>query len=83
MNLQPSKLGDKARNAAAVVVCGLLTAGPVLAQTADTPEAAMGEAKTQILALIAVAGAAMIAVALAGVGWNVGSRLIKRIGGKA
>lgn len=50
---------------------------------ATTPEAAIGEAVTLILAIVAVAGAAYISVALAGVGWNVGAKFIKRIGGKA
>lgn len=50
---------------------------------ATTPATAMASAETEILALIAVAGGAMIAVALAGVGWAVGAKLIKRIGGKA
>lgn len=35
------------------------------------------------LAIVAVAGAAFIAVALSGVGWSVGAKFIKRIGGKA
>lgn len=68
--------------AAAVPALALLATGGAMAQTAD-PSTEIGSAKTTILALIATAGAAMVAVALAGVGWNVGSKLIKRIGGKA
>lgn len=50
---------------------------------ATTAATAMDDAKTEILSLVAVAGAAFIAIALAGVGWNVGAKLIKRMGGKA
>ena len=40
-------------------------------------------AKTEILGFIATWGAAFIAVALAGVGWRVGAKLIKRMAGAA
>ena len=66
----------------AVVVVSALTAGQAFAQVA-TPEAAIASAETTILAIVAAAGAAFIAVALAGVGWSVGAKFIKRIGGKA
>lgn len=63
---------------------GTALAAPVLSfAQATTPAAAMASAETDILALVATAGGAMIAVALAGVGWSVGAKLIKRIGGKA
>lgn len=50
---------------------------------AGDAEAAIASAQTTILAIIAVAGAAYIAVALASVGWEVGAKFIRRIGGKA
>ena len=65
-----------------VVVLSALTAGQAFAQ-ATTPEAAIATAEATILAIVAAAGAAFIAVALAGVGWSVGAKFIKRIGGKA
>ena len=65
-----------------VVVLSALTAGQAFAQ-ATTPEAAIATAETTILAIVAAAGGAFIAVALAGVGWSVGAKFIKRIGGKA
>lgn len=40
-------------------------------------------AKTEILGYIATWGAAFIMVALAGVGWRVGAKLIKRMAGAA
>lgn len=40
-------------------------------------------AKTEVLGYIATWGAAFIAVALAGVGWRVGAKLIKRMAGAA
>lgn len=40
-------------------------------------------AKSEILGYIATWGAAFIAVALAGVGWKVGGKLIKRMAGAA
>lgn len=65
-----------------VVLAGVAASGMAMAQSA-TPEAAIGQAEAQILAIVGVAGAAFIAVALAGVGWSVGAKFIKRIGGKA
>lgn len=66
----------------AVVVVSALTVGQAFAE-ATTPAAAIAQAETTILAIVAAAGAAFIAVALAGVGWSVGAKFIKRIGGKA
>lgn len=78
------KLSQNVRNTAAFLAVSAMSMASAFAQSAPAdPEAAMGQASTQILALIAVAGAAMVAIALAGVGWNVGAKLIKRIGGKA
>ncbi|OJX18763.1 MAG: hypothetical protein BGO79_04320 [Delftia sp. 67-8] len=56
---------------------------PAAFAQATTPEAAIGDAQGKILAIIAVAGLAFITVALASVGWTVGAKFIKRIGGKA
>lgn len=64
-----------------VIVAGAVVSGMAMAQA--TAEAAIGQAQTEILAIVATAGAAFIAVALAGVGWSVGAKFIKRIGGKA
>lgn len=64
------------------VLAGVAVSGLAMAQS-TSPEAAIGQAETQILGIVAVAGAAFIAVALAGVGWSVGAKFIKRIGGKA
>lgn len=76
------RLPQNVRNTAAFLTVSAMSMASAFAQAAD-PEAGMAQAQTTILALIAAAGAAMIAVALAGVGWNVGAKLIKRIGGKA
>lgn len=57
----------------------LLVSAPAFADV----EAAITSAQTTILGIVAAAGAAFIAVALAGVGWSVGAKMIKRIGGKA
>ena len=61
----------------------LATASAVAFAQSATPEAAIADAQATILNIVAVAGAAFIAVALAGVGWSVGAKFIKRIGGKA
>lgn len=77
-------MGEKMKNLRARAIVAALSAGPALAMAqATTPEAAMGEAETKILAIIAVGGASFIAIALAGVGWNVGAKFIKRLGSKA
>ena len=56
-----------------------------LAAFADSVDVstAVTSAQTEILAIIATVGAAMIAVAVAGVGWRVGAKLVKRLGGAA
>lgn len=40
-------------------------------------------AKTDILAVVAAAGAALVAIAVAGVAWKVGGRWISRLGSHA
>lgn len=77
-------MGEKMKNLRARAVVAVLAAGPALAMAqAATPEAAMGEAETKVLAIIAIGGASFITIALAGVGWNVGAKFIKRLGSKA
>ncbi len=73
---------QKIKNALAIAAMLAMAAPSAFAQ-ATTPEAAIGEAQTKILAIIAIAGLAFITVALATVGWTVGAKFIKRIGGKA
>lgn len=69
---------------AATVGASALAFAPAFAQsTGATPESGMADAITKVLAIIAIGGAGFITVALAGVGWNVGAKFIKRIGGKA
>lgn len=77
---------EQLKNLRARATVAILAAGPALAmaQTAPAdPEAGITQAQTQILAIVAIGGAAFIAVALAGVGWNVGAKFIKRLGSKA
>ena len=73
---------EKMKNLLARAGVVVLAAGPALAMAADPtdPAAAIGQAKTDILAIIGVGGAAMVALALAGVGWVVGARFVKRLG---
>ena len=67
-----------------------VTLRAALAATAMVPGFAQADitteitaAKTEILGFIATWGSAFIAVALAGVGWKVGAKLIKRMAGAA
>lgn len=62
-----------------------VTLGAALPALADDPTVASSitSAQTEILGYVAAWGAAFIAVALAGVGWRVGGKLIKRMGGAA
>ena len=46
-------------------------------------DAQIASAQSEILGYLATRGAAFIAVALAGVGWRVGAKLIKRMAGAA
>lgn len=71
------KFGDTTLKAAV----GLVAAAPVLASAQVSAEIAAAE--TEILGYVASWGAAFIAVALAGVGWRVGAKLIKRMAGAA
>jgi hypothetical protein len=72
------------KNRLAVLAVLAMSAPAAFAQTAgSTPEAALGEAQEKVLAIIAIAGLAFITVSLASVGWTVGAKFIKRIGGKA
>lgn len=72
------------KNRLAVLAVLAMAAPAAFAQTAgSTPEAALGEAQEKVLAIIAIAGLAFITVSLASVGWTVGAKFIKRIGGKA
>ncbi|MBB6579321.1 hypothetical protein HNP33_003433 [Comamonas odontotermitis] len=64
-------------------VAGALALSNVAFAAATDPTSAIADAQTTILGIVAAAGAAFIAVALAGVGWSVGAKFIKRIGGKA
>ncbi|TYK77388.1 hypothetical protein FSY45_00035 [Comamonas sp. Z1] len=59
-----------------------LSAGPALAMAADPadPVAAIGQAKTDISLIILAGGAALVSLALLGVGWVVGARFVKKLG---
>lgn len=61
----------------------LLASATALAQTSTTPETAIPEAAAKVLALLAIAGAAYVGISLAGVGWSVGVKFIKRMRGAA
>ena len=76
---------EKLKNLRARAMAAALAAGPALAMAADPTDAAAGiaDAKVQVLAIVAAGGAAFLAVALAGVGWSVGAKFIKRLGSKA
>lgn len=83
MKVKLQSLKNLARNAYARGAVIALSAGPVLAQeTATAGETAIADAKTVILALIAVGGAALIAVALAKVGFTAAAKWIGRLGSK-
>lgn len=80
-----SKLAEQASDFGRKAFVVVTASSPMfaLAQTATTPESAIGEGETKVLAILAIAGAAMIAIALAGVGWGVGVKFIKRLRGAA
>ena len=61
---------------------GLGLSGLAMAQ-ASTVETAIESAKTEITGYIAIGGAALIAIAVLGVGWRVGAKLVKRLAGAA
>lgn len=67
---------------------GLVAAGVLAvvgAQAAVPPEVSAGVTAgvTDILSVIAIGGAAFITISGAGVIWNVASKFVKRLGGKA
>ena len=66
----------------AALAATALVPGVVFAQSTGI-DAEIDSAKTEILGYIATWGAAFLAVALAGVGWRVGAKLIKRMAGAA
>lgn len=67
-----------------LAVAAGVTMAPALSFAQATGiEAEITSAKTEILGYIASWGAAFIAVSLAGVGWRVGGKLIKRMAGAA
>jgi hypothetical protein len=59
-----------------------LAAVPALSFAVDPTTAveAIGTAKTDILAIVAAGGVAMIVIALAFVGWRVGTKFVRRLG---
>ncbi len=73
-------------NLRARVIVGAMTAASILpAMAADptTPEAGIADALAKILLIVAAAGGAYITISLGSVGWSVGAKFIKRLGGKA
>lgn len=67
---------------------GLIMAGVIAATSAQAavPAAvstAIADGVTDILAVIAIGGAAMLTIAGGGVLWQVASKFVKRLGGKA
>lgn len=75
---------SKMKNKVAALLLLAMTAGMAAAQTApSTPEEAITSGSTTILAIVAVFGVAAIGIALAGVGWRVGVKFIKRLAGAA
>lgn len=66
----------------AALAATAMVPGFVFAQATGI-DAEITSAKTEILGYIATWGAAFIALALAGVGWKVGAKLIKRMSGAA
>lgn len=74
------------RKLGARVIVGAMTAASILpAMAADptTPEAGIADALAKILLIVAAAGGAYITISLGSVGWSVGAKFIKRLGGKA
>lgn len=73
-------------NLRARVIVGAMSAASILpAMAADptTPEAGIADALAKILLIVAAAGGAYITISLGSVGWSVGAKFIKRLGGKA
>jgi len=78
-----SRNGNALRTRLTAGAVALLASASALAQTSTTPETAIPEAATKVLALLAIAGAAYVGISLAGVGWAVGVKFIKRMRGAA
>ena len=74
------RLAIYARNCGALVALSPLAA---FAQAAPDISGSISSAQSEILGYIATGGAALIAIALAVVGWGVGVKLIKRLRGAA
>lgn len=72
------KIIEKISDYRATAVCAVLTVPAIAFAQSATPEQSIESAKTSVIALLGTAGAALVAVALAGVGWAVGVKLIKR-----
>lgn len=66
--------------AGAVAVASII---PAMAADPTTPEAGIADALAKILLIVAAAGGAYITISLGSVGWSVGAKFIKRLGGKA
>jgi hypothetical protein len=67
-----------------LVAAGVLSVmGAANAAVDPSITSAVSGSVTDILAVIAIGGAAFISIAGAGVIWNVASKFIKRLGGKA
>lgn len=64
---------------------GALAVASAAASAADatTPEAGIAQGLQALLLIVAAGGAAFVTLSLAGVGWNVGAKFIKRLGSKA
>lgn len=66
-----------------LVVAVSVAAGAASATVDAAITTAVASAVTDILAVVAIGGAAFITIAGSGVIWNVASKFIKRLGGKA
>ncbi|WP_417283418.1 hypothetical protein [Comamonas sp.] len=67
------------------VITAAVAAGPVMAMAAEvaSPEAGITDAIAKVLLIVAAGGAGYITISLAGVGWSVGAKFIKRLAGKS
>ena len=66
-----------------LVAAGVLAAGGAQAAVDAAVTTAISTGVTDIMAVIALGGAAFVTIAGAGVIWNVASKFVKRLGGKA
>ena len=77
-------MSKKMQMARVALVSGLAIAGVASQAAVDAAvSTAIATGVTDILAVIALGGAAFITIAGAGVIWNVASKFVKRLGGKA